>query len=103
MMPKTGKKKIHQVDFGVNFLTACNKFLQQKKSAETHLEIKNDKERCMSMLEEALSQLTCRLPSAIDTFESLSNLSPVVILNQISRPMFSELPFIHHAGNCRQN
>jgi hypothetical protein len=34
----------------------------------------------------------------------------MVILNQISRPMFSELVFIHHAGNndskieerCRQ-
>jgi hypothetical protein len=51
------------------------------------------------MLEEALSQVTCRLPSAKDTFESLSKLSPVIILNQISGPMFSKLPFIHHAGN----
>jgi len=34
-----------------------------------------------------------------DTFESLSKLSPVIISNQISRPMFSKLPFIHHAGN----
>jgi hypothetical protein len=53
----------------------------------------------MSMLEAALSQVTCQLPSAKDTFESLSTLSPVVILNQISRHMFSELLFIHHAGN----
>jgi hypothetical protein len=53
----------------------------------------------MSMLEEALSQVTCRLPSVRDAFESLSKLSPVVILNQISRPIFSELPFIHHSGN----
>jgi hypothetical protein len=51
----------------------------------------------MSMLEEALSQVTCRLPSARDTFESSSKLSPAIILNQISRPMFSELLFIHHA------
>ena len=65
------QKKNIQVDFGVNFLTACNKFLQQNNSAEAHLEIKNVKEKCMSMLEEALSQVTCRLPSAIDTFESL--------------------------------
>jgi len=49
--------------------------------------------------EEALSQVACRLPSAEDTFESLSKLSPVIILNQISRPMFSELLFTHHAGN----
>jgi hypothetical protein len=51
------------------------------------------------MLEEALRQVTRRLPSVRDTFESLSKLSPVIILNQISRPLFSELPFIHHAGN----
>jgi hypothetical protein len=51
------------------------------------------------MLEEALSQVTCRLPSARDTFESLSKLSPVIILIQISRPMCSKLPFTHHAGN----
>ena len=51
------------------------------------------------MLEEAMSHITCRLPSAKDTFESLSKLSPAIILNQISRPMFSKLPFIHHAGN----
>jgi hypothetical protein len=92
-------KNIHKVDFGVNFLTSCNTFLQHNNSAEAHLEIKKFKERCMSILEEALSQVTCRLPSARDTFESLSKLSPVVILNQISRPMFSELSFIHRAGS----
>jgi len=49
------QKKNHQVDLGVSFLKACNKFLQQNNSTEAHLEIKNVKERCMSMLEEALS------------------------------------------------
>jgi hypothetical protein len=34
-----------------------------------------------------------------EKFESLSKLSPVIILNQISRPVFSKLLFIHHAGN----
>jgi hypothetical protein len=53
----------------------------------------------MSMLEENIGQITCRLPSARDTFKGLSKLSPVIILNQISRPMFSELSFIHHARN----
>ena len=61
--------------------------------------MKNVKERCVSMLEEALSQVTCRLPLVRDTFESLSKLSPVIILNQISRPMFAKLPFTYHAGN----
>jgi hypothetical protein len=53
----------------------------------------------MSVLEEALSQVTCSLLSARDTFERLSKLSPVIILNHISRCMFSELSCIHHAGN----
>jgi hypothetical protein len=38
MMPKD-RKINHQVDFGVNFLTACNKFPQQN-NAEDHLEMK---------------------------------------------------------------
>jgi hypothetical protein len=42
MMPKTGKK-IFIKDFGVNFLTACNKFIQQNNSSEAHLEIKKSK------------------------------------------------------------
>jgi hypothetical protein len=53
----------------------------------------------MSALEEALSQVTCTLPWARGTFESLAILSPVIILNQISRPMVSKLHFIDHAGN----
>jgi hypothetical protein len=56
-MPKDRKKKIHQVDLGVKFLTACNKFLQQNNSAEAYLEIKNVKERYMFMLEELLFKL----------------------------------------------
>ena len=64
-------KKNHQVDFGVNFLTSCNKFLQQNNNAEVHLETKNVKERCMSMLEEALSHVIRRLPSTRDTYQIL--------------------------------
>ena len=90
---------IHQVDFGVSFLTACNKFPQQNNSVKAHLEIKNVKEMFMSMLEEVFSQVMCRLPLARDTYETLSKLSPVISLNKISRPMFSELSFIYHAGN----
>jgi len=96
-MPKTKKK--HQVYFGVIFIITYNKFLQQNNSAEAYLGTEIVKEKCVSMLEKAVSQGTCRPPSARDNFESLSKLSPVIILNQISRPMFSELPFIHYAGN----
>jgi hypothetical protein len=57
------------------------------------------KKSSMSMLEEAVSQVVCRFPSARDTYETLSKLSSVIILNQISKPMFSASPFIHHAEN----
>jgi hypothetical protein len=50
------------------------------------------------MLKEVLSHVTCRLSSPRDAHESLSKCSPVILLNQISRPMFSELLFIHNAG-----
>jgi hypothetical protein len=53
----------------------------------------------MSVLEEALCQVMRRLPSARDTFECLQKINPLIILNHVSRPMFSELSFIHHAGN----
>ena len=84
------QKKNIQVGFSVNFLTTC-KFLQQNNSAEAHLEIKKMPKKVYVY---AFSQVTCRLPSARDTFENLSKLSLVIILNQVSRPMFSELSFI---------
>ena len=39
MMPKRN----HKVDFGVKFLAACNKFLQQNNRSEAHLEVKKSK------------------------------------------------------------
>ena len=48
-------------------------FLQQNSSAEAHLEIKHVKERYMSMLEEAISQVTYRLTLARVIFESYQN------------------------------
>jgi hypothetical protein len=44
---KGRKINIHQVEFGVNFLRAFNKFLQQNNNAEFHLEIQNDKGVCL--------------------------------------------------------
>jgi hypothetical protein len=75
MMPKDIKKIFIKLilDFGVNFLIACSKFLQQNNSAETYLETKNVKERSMSRLEEALTQVTRRLPSGRDAFEIYKN------------------------------
>ena len=49
------KRDINEVDFGVKFLTECNKYLHQNNSEDAHSDIINVKEDCMSMLEEALN------------------------------------------------
>jgi len=51
----------------------------------------------LSALDETLDQVTRRLPSSRDTFQNLSKLSPKVVLHQLSRPAFSELPFLQSA------
>ena len=53
----------------------------------------------MSMLEEALNQVSNKLPAARETFKNLSNLSPLLILNQVSRVSFTQLPFLHLVEN----
>jgi hypothetical protein len=65
MMPND--RKNIQFDFRDKFLSACNKFLQQTNSAEAQLEIKKVKKRYMSMIEDALSQVTRRIPTGRDT------------------------------------
>ncbi|CAK8684973.1 unnamed protein product [Clavelina lepadiformis] len=56
------------------------------------------KQRCLSMLEEAHDQVKKRLPEARNLFKDLINYSPAIILNQVSRPIFSKLAFLHLAG-----
>lgn len=54
------------------------------------------------MLEEALVQVQKRLPSSRNVFRDLSKFSLEIILNQLTRPLFSELPFMHLAeGNLQ--
>ena len=53
----------------------------------------------MSMLKEALNQVSNKLPAARETFKNLSNLSPLLILNQVSRVSFTQLPFLHLVEN----
>ena len=93
------KKYIHNVDFGTKFLSECDNYIQKTSNnfncQQVILEVK---ERCLSMLEEAYDQVRKRLPEARDLFKDLINYSPAVILNQVSRPIFSELPFLHLAG-----
>ena len=49
----------------------------------------------MSVFDEAFSQVTSRLPSAMGTYKNVSNLNLDIILNKVSRPMISEVPFLH--------
>jgi len=60
-------------------MICTNKYSYVEESSKETYDAKEQKERCVSMLEEAMSHITCRLPSAKDTFESLSKLSPVII------------------------
>ena len=68
--------------------------MKENNTEESSSEIIYVKEDCMSMLEEALNQVSNRLPAARDTFKNLSNLSPFIILNQVSRVPFTQLPFL---------
>ena len=100
MMERNIKKSLELVDFGIKFLMECQKCLKQKNnSTEACLEIKIVKERCILMLEETFNQFIHGLPSTKNTFKSLSNLNPAVILNQVSRPAFFEMPFLYLAGD----
>jgi hypothetical protein len=45
MMPR--QENIHQVDFGVKFLTACNKFIQQSNSDEAYKKKVSKKDVCL--------------------------------------------------------
>ncbi|CAK8684938.1 unnamed protein product [Clavelina lepadiformis] len=52
-------------------------------------------ERCMQFLMELLIQVEKRLPSSKQIFQGLSGLHPNVVLSQMSRLPFSQLPFQH--------
>ena len=50
--------------------------------------------KTMTIFEETLNQVSNKLPAARETFKNLSNLSPLLILNQVSRVSFTQLPFL---------
>ena len=92
----SNKKSICKVDFGAKFIKECDSFLQNcNHSINSIMKIKNVKERCLCVLDEAYTQVTSRLPSSMETFKNLLNLNPDIILSKESRPDVSELPFLH--------
>ena len=93
------KKHIHDVDFGAKFLSECDDYIHKNSNNSICRQVILDvKERCLSMLEEALDQVEKRLPAARNLFKDLISYSPAVILNQVTRSTFSKLPFLHLAG-----
>lgn len=66
---------------------------QQRQIVEERM--RHTKERCLSMLEVACEQVKLRLPSMKDLFEGFSQLSPSTVLNQVNKPVFSSLLFLH--------
>lgn len=55
--------------------------------------IERIKERCRNFVFELLNEMRTRLPSNVNQLESLSSLSPTVVLGE-SKPKFSELSFL---------
>nr|XP_047144818.1 SCAN domain-containing protein 3-like [Hydra vulgaris] len=92
----SNKKSIYKVDFGAKFIKECDSYLQNcNHSIDSIKKIKNLKERCLCVLDEAYTQVTSRLPSSMETFKNLSTMNPDIILSKESRPDISELPFLH--------
>ena len=93
------KKSLDDVDFGCKFLYECTnykaKFSDGSERQKADEKVTFMKERCLKMLEVACEEVEMRLPSSKDIFKGLSLLSPSIVLNQMSRPNFSELPFPH--------
>ena len=85
------KKKIDQVDFGAKFLLECQKYINKMQSKEANEEVKIVKIRCQSVIEDALDQVSNRLPPGMHVFKDLAKLSPKVVLNQSVRSNFSDL------------
>ena len=82
------QKMLHNVNFGIKFLTECSKYTERTGKFE---DVQNIKERCLLMLEEAVlkSMIACLL----NIFENLSKLHPSCVLNQTTKPAFYQLPF----------
>ena len=88
------QKMLHNVDFGIKFLTKCSKYTERTGKFD---DVQNIKERCLFMLEEAVTQVNDRLPSQHDIFKDLSKLHLSCVQNQTTKPAFYQLPFLYLA------
>ncbi|XP_066960919.1 uncharacterized protein [Macrobrachium rosenbergii] len=83
----------NEVDFGACFAQELAIYLRNNPQNENLQRVKEVKNRCHTFIVDAVEQLEARLPPTKNLFKSLSNLHPSVILNQMARPEFQNLPF----------
>lgn len=87
------------IGFGAKFLSETQRCLRQHNAdPKFEISVREMKFRCKAMLEEALSQVTMRLPEEKLVFRGLSELNPRKCLSQMSRVPFSQLPLQHLFG-----
>lgn len=96
------KKPIEECDFGYKFIHEMQIYVdsildEDKRGLELQKMI-NLKMRCHNMLDEAMQQVEKRLPPSMDIFKGLSSLSPNIVLSQVDRAKFEELPSKHLMG-----
>lgn len=92
--PKGDKLNQHQADFGARFVQEVSSYLEKNPQGEAKQKVREVQTRCHSFIADAVEQLEARLPPSRNIFKPLSNLHPSVILNQVARPVFLNLPFV---------
>ena len=89
-----GNRKISaNVDFGVKFMTGCEKFIQDHglERSRDVVAINTTYEQIMLV---AVEQINKRLPSTQNIIENLTTISTKIILSQVSRCSFIDLSFL---------
>lgn len=86
---KGNERAISLVDFGAKFVSECQASLKSLPTDTLELL----KLRCLGMLKECIAQVEKRLPEQKNVFMGLAALGPDVVLNQIQRCKFVNLPF----------
>lgn len=92
--PKGDILNQHQTDYGARFVQEVSSYLKKNTQGEAMHKVGEVQSRCHSFIMEAVQQLEKRLPPSRNIFKPLSNLHPSVILIQVARPVFLNLPFV---------
>ena len=95
------RRPAETVEFGVKFTLELAKFVRQEQEANAehynHIilpAVNVLKARCHDFLLELEQQVRTRIPSTTGTLQKLSKFHPAIVLSQVSRERFSDLPFL---------